>query len=124
MLFCLSVPCCAHTQSTTLVNRPSTAYYVETLKFNKKFKVRVAGDSQSANHAFCLGWKVGAPWAKSFKLLHTPVRGQPGRSGLVCVIWVARRHARAALLVEGRQGEWGNCGWGLPACGEAIRFTP
>ncbi|GBF98184.1 hypothetical protein Rsub_10684 [Raphidocelis subcapitata] len=51
------------------------AYYAETLKFNKQYKVRIAGDSQSSNHAFCLGWKPDHKWAKSFKLLHTPAAG-------------------------------------------------
>lgn len=48
---------------------------METLKFNKQYKLRVAGDSQSSNHAFCLGWKPDAKWAKSVKLLHTPAQG-------------------------------------------------
>lgn len=29
--------------------------------------------SQTSNHAFCVGWKPDAKWAKSFKLVHTPV---------------------------------------------------
>jgi len=35
----------------------AAAYYTETLKFNKKFKVRVAGDSRSSDTAVCLGFK-------------------------------------------------------------------
>lgn len=46
---------------------------METLKFDKRFKVRVAGDSNSASHAFCLGYKPDERWVKSVKLLHTPV---------------------------------------------------
>lgn len=34
-----------------------TAYYTETLKFQKKFKVRVAGDSKSSDTALCIGYK-------------------------------------------------------------------
>lgn len=33
------------------------AFYTETLKFNKKLKVRVAGDSKSTDTALCLGFK-------------------------------------------------------------------
>lgn len=33
------------------------AYYTETLKYNKQFKVRVAGDSKSTDTALCLGYK-------------------------------------------------------------------
>lgn len=51
------------------------AHYIETLKFNKKYKVRVAGDSSSSNHAFCIGWKPDQKWAKSIKLVHTPSAG-------------------------------------------------
>lgn len=51
------------------------AHYTETLKFNKKYKIRVAGDSQSANHAFCIGYKPDHRWAKSFKLVHTQSAG-------------------------------------------------
>ncbi|KIZ07506.1 hypothetical protein MNEG_0440 [Monoraphidium neglectum] len=51
------------------------AHYIETLKFNKQYKIRVAGDSSSSNHAFCIGWKPDTKWAKSFKLMHTPAAG-------------------------------------------------
>jgi hypothetical protein len=33
------------------------AYYTETLKYNKQFKVRVAGDSKSTDTALCVGYK-------------------------------------------------------------------
>jgi hypothetical protein len=59
------------------------AYYVETLKLDKKYKIRIAGDSQSSDHALCLGYKPDARWAKSVKLLHTPVRGGGGACGVV-----------------------------------------
>ena len=48
---------------------------METLKFNKTLKARIAGDSASSSHAFCLGWKPGARWVKSLKLLHAPAQG-------------------------------------------------
>ncbi|KAI8471573.1 MAG: hypothetical protein J3K34DRAFT_416574 [Monoraphidium minutum] len=51
------------------------AHYMETLKFNKKYKIRVAGDSSSSSHAFCIGYKPDVRWAKSFKLVHTPAAG-------------------------------------------------
>lgn len=36
---------------------PAAAYYTETLKYNKQFKVRVAGDSKSTDTALCVGYK-------------------------------------------------------------------
>eukprot|EP00878_Enallax_costatus_P009540 GHUV01009970.1.p1 GENE.GHUV01009970.1~~GHUV01009970.1.p1 ORF type:complete len:211 (+),score=43.88 GHUV01009970.1:118-750(+) len=51
------------------------AYYTETLKFNKKFKVRVAGDSKSTDTAFCVGYKPDNRWVKSVKLIQTAATG-------------------------------------------------
>jgi hypothetical protein len=42
---------------TSLPAAAAAAYYTETLKYNKQFKVRVAGDSKSTDTALCVGYK-------------------------------------------------------------------
>lgn len=51
-------PTCAlaHRQGCPSILCPA-AYYTETLKYNKKYKLRVAGDSKSTDTAFCIGYK-------------------------------------------------------------------
>lgn len=53
------------------------AFYTETLKGGPggKFKVRVAGDSKTGDHAFCAGYKPGTRWLKSLKCVHTASAG-------------------------------------------------
>ncbi|WIA35094.1 hypothetical protein OEZ86_003580 [Tetradesmus obliquus] len=51
------------------------AYYTETLKYNKQFKVRVAGDSKSTDTALCVGYKPDKRWVKSVKLVQTAATG-------------------------------------------------
>jgi len=52
-----------------------TAFYTETLKFHKKYKVRIAGETKTSDHSFCLGYKPDKKWLKSVKVSHTPVAG-------------------------------------------------
>ncbi|KAF8056346.1 psmg3 [Scenedesmus sp. PABB004] len=51
------------------------AFYTDTLKFNKRFKLRVAGDSKSSDTALCIGYKPDARWVKSVKLVQTAATG-------------------------------------------------